>query len=331
MFQEKVSHPIKFCSFQKIQFFSSQEKLNKCLQQQDTETMTEERADRRPHEPNGNMDNTNGFMLTATEASSHDAATLDFHSNDLSHLAGSHELLSPNALDGNALLEEQQKFLIQALQLASSSAAAVAAVQSQFNTPEKRKELIDSILPTLEALKPAIRTSLSPEEDDRILKRRFRSAKNKALVADTRNTFVKGPFSKFEKVQVEAAIQEYLQEKGIPEPELYYLIHRKTPIIPTAGQGADSAMPLKNPYSAPEYNGFIGQVLERSKVNRSLDQLYWYMSRAYSVVRTEKKRWTPEEDERLKFLVQLKGRKWSEIEKEIGKTDAKVYQFTYFF
>jgi hypothetical protein len=275
----------------------------------------------------GSSDSMNTEFMADASANAADASNaIDDFRGTLGHLASSsHALINQDAMDGNALLEEQQKFLIQALQLASSSAAAVAAVQSQFNTPEKRKELIDSILPTLEALKPAIRTSLSPEEDDRILKKRFRSSKNAAVVADTRNTFVKGPFSKFEKVKVEAAIQEYLQEKGIPESELYYLIHRKTPIIPTAGQGADSSTPLKNPYSAPEYNGFIGQVLERSKVNRSLDQLYWYMSRAYSIVRTEKKRWTPEEDERLKFLVQLKGRKWSDIEKEIGKSDAKVF------
>lgn len=55
-----------------------------------------------------------------------------------------------------------------------------------------------------------------------------------------------------------------------------------------------------------------------------MDQLYWFMSRAYSDLRSEGRRWTEEEDAQLRSLVELKGRRWKEIERDMARTDCKV-------
>ena len=149
-----------------------------------------------------------------------------------------------------------------------------------------------------------LKSILTSTTDDRILKRKFKSKNVKGDAADL--NFIKGPWSNVEKARVSTAVDNYLKEKNIPKEDLQQLIHpRKS----------------KSQYST---KNFFQEILDSAKVNRSLDQLYWFMSRTFSDLESQGEKWTKEQDTKLRFLVQLKGHKWVEIEDELKRKDCRV-------
>eukprot|EP00842_Homolaphlyctis_polyrhiza_P001996 jgi/Hompol1/2798/HPOL_006164-RA len=158
--------------------------------------------------------------------------------------------------------------------------------------------------------------SIDPSKDDRVLSSQYLSNINRNNAISVRETYNKGLFSRFEKDQVQQAVSDYLRENNIPEADLHYLIRRRTKV-----QDVDGS---KSQYADKQYAGFVQNIRDRSRVNRSCDQLYWYLARAYANNRTNNRRWTPEQDKQLVDLVALKGQKWSEIERQIGMSDAKA-------
>lgn len=147
-----------------------------------------------------------------------------------------------------------------------------------------------------------LKSLLKSSNDDRILKRKFKSKKTKSQDLD----FVKGPWSKVEGARVTEAVENYLQEKDIPRDDLQSLIHPRK---------------FKSKYLN---SNFFQDILDSSKVNRTLDQLYWFMSRRFSSLDSQGEKWTREEDSKLRFLVELKGHKWADIQTEMNRKDCKV-------
>ncbi|KAI8926086.1 hypothetical protein BC831DRAFT_457892 [Entophlyctis helioformis] len=164
--------------------------------------------------------------------------------------------------------------------------------------------------------------AVDPSLDSRVLSSQYRSELNAKDVAAIRATYNQGIFTREERKRIDTAVDAYLAENGIPREDLHYLIHRRTKI--KNGADADTAFAPRNPYSDNKYSGFIAAVREASAVNRSVDQVYWFMSRAYSLNRTDRRRWTPEEDAALLHLVETKGQRWKEIERELGLSDVKA-------
>ncbi|KAJ3313859.1 RNA polymerase I enhancer binding protein [Boothiomyces sp. JEL0838] len=137
---------------------------------------------------------------------------------------------------------------------------------------------------------------------------------------EIKQTFNKGMFTKTERKLIDDAVERYLTEYDIPRSDLHFLIKRRTKISKkVVGSGYQDT----NPYSDKKYQGFINQIKDDSGVNRTVGQVYWFMARAYSIYNTGKQKWTAEEDEQLKQLVAVHGRKWTEIEQEMCRVGCK--------
>ncbi|KAJ3414392.1 RNA polymerase I enhancer binding protein [Chytridiales sp. JEL 0842] len=124
--------------------------------------------------------------------------------------------------------------------------------------------------------------------------------------------FDKGPYSLQEKAALKSAIDSYLSLKNIPREHIPYLLHRR--------KNKDG-----NPYSSSdEYRDFYEYIISASQINRPLDSLYYHLKSQYSEFRESVgTSWTPAEDVRLVELVLLKGRRWTEIEKEMCRIGCK--------
>ncbi|KAH6587707.1 hypothetical protein BASA50_011311 [Batrachochytrium salamandrivorans] len=130
-----------------------------------------------------------------------------------------------------------------------------------------------------------------------------------------------GPFSNLEKHRIGQAVDSYLLEYSVPREDLHYLINRRTKF--TAAGSSSSEFKSASMYADKKYSGFIASVRENAALNRTVDQVYWYMSRAYSTKRTGGARWTEEEDNMLRHLIATKGERYAEIEREMGRGDTK--------
>ncbi|KAJ3276413.1 Cyclin-D-binding Myb-like transcription factor 1 [Terramyces sp. JEL0728] len=137
---------------------------------------------------------------------------------------------------------------------------------------------------------------------------------------EAKQSFNKGMFSKTERNLIDEAVERYLTENEIPRSDLHFLIKRRTKV---SKKIVGSGFQDRNPYSDKKYQGFISQIKDDSGVNRTVGQVYWFMSRAYSIYNTGKQKWGPEEDERLKELVAIHGRKWTEIEQDMCRVGCK--------
>ncbi|KAJ3026743.1 RNA polymerase I enhancer binding protein, partial [Rhizophlyctis rosea] len=134
-------------------------------------------------------------------------------------------------------------------------------------------------------------------------------------------TFNKGPFTTWERQQIEHAVQHYIRLKSVPRDEFYMLCNRKI-VHDKNPNNADSPFAKKNPYNEPYYNDFWKTIAETAKLNRCLNHIHAFMVRKYSMSRNDGKRWTKEEDEELRRYRDL-GMKWSEIIRTLGRTGAK--------
>ncbi|KAI8906741.1 hypothetical protein EDD86DRAFT_209640 [Gorgonomyces haynaldii] len=162
-------------------------------------------------------------------------------------------------------------------------------------------------------------TKVNSAQDQRVLSQKFKSKYNKDDSQAVKPTYNHGLFTSREKQAVEQAIKKYMVEYEVPDEDLEYLVCRRSKIP----HHSDPNVFLHNPYSDKKYEGFLQQVLEKSQINRSLDQLYNYCSRKYRQNKTGGKRWSPEEDNELLRLVAEKGTRWKVIERLMGKTDVK--------
>jgi hypothetical protein len=147
----------------------------------------------------------------------------------------------------------------------------------------------------------------SPQTDDRILKKKFKTCINEKGNEPPKGSelpFIKGRFSTIEVDSIDKALEEYLKEKNLGREAISELIHSKK--------------------SKQKIKGFFRDILERSHVNRSVDQLYFYMARKYSEIPAQNEPWSQEEDVKLLKLVEFKGRKWKEISLELNRKDVKV-------
>ncbi|KAJ3328218.1 Cyclin-D-binding Myb-like transcription factor 1 [Blyttiomyces sp. JEL0837] len=123
----------------------------------------------------------------------------------------------------------------------------------------------------------------------------------------------KGTYTTLEVEAVEQAVQEYMKSKDIPSTDLEQLITRRTK--------KDG-----NPYAAPDYNDFIGQVLGISGINRTKNSLSDFLRNHYDTKRERVgQTWTPEEDAQLLELVSIKGQKWAEINELMGRLGCKEH------
>ncbi|KAJ3086649.1 RNA polymerase I enhancer binding protein [Quaeritorhiza haematococci] len=121
---------------------------------------------------------------------------------------------------------------------------------------------------------------------------------------------VKGTFTVTEKEAVHKAIMKYLKERSIPESDLELLIHRKSAPV-------GSTSPQDNPYNSAEYSDFYDYVHVESGIQRLRDSLYYYLTYRYNSAKGQGP-WTEEEDRMLLELV-AQGKKWSEIDRDIGR------------
>lgn len=178
-----------------------------------------------------------------------------------------------------------------------------------------RKNIDNVDIISISAPLPVKVRSIDPTKDTRLLSHEFRSSAASEKYASERSTYNQGKFTTFEKDAVERAVQLYLSEKSIPADDLPHLINRKS-----------KSNTSQNPYASKEYAGFIHNIQTTSAVNRSLDQLYWYMSRKYSPIAAnggERRKWTQEEDKLiLKYYEELAGN-WVKIDKLIGRANTR--------
>ncbi|KAJ3012856.1 hypothetical protein HKX48_006057 [Thoreauomyces humboldtii] len=137
---------------------------------------------------------------------------------------------------------------------------------------------------------------------------------NNAAEHDTYlDSYSTGRFHKLEREAIDRAVDIYLDEHGIPRSDLPRLLRRKT----KAGDA--------NPYADRKYENWIKNITRISKVNRTLLQTQIFMKRAYNdtLVVEPRTRWTDEDDERLLELLLLKGPKWEEIDRAMGRDNTR--------
>jgi hypothetical protein len=189
-----------------------------------------------------------------------------------------------------------------------------SAYQKIYKEQAKEFELneLKDVLPFMKVSKVKL------ELDQRATSSKWRSRKSN-VTGKEETTFNSGMFSLIERERVATAIQEYLVDYGLSKEDLPYLIRPKLK-TPTGGS---------NPFT--EHHGFSARIRERAKVNRSIAQVYFYLIKSYSeykVAGDPRTEWSPEDDERLKKYIQLKGvGKWTEIERLLGRDGAKVKHF----
>lgn len=157
-------------------------------------------------------------------------------------------------------------------------------------------------------------------KESRTLASRFISSATKKDSLEERTSFNQGTFSKLERQAIEVALNNFLDEHQIPQGDLPLLLHRKSKASIMPGIAGDNIM---NQYASKEYVGFVSAVREASGLNRTVDQVYYYLSRAYSEVRTPYKKWTKDQDRQLLALYNAKGPRWREISLELGMTDVR--------
>ncbi|KAH9246243.1 hypothetical protein BSLG_007009 [Batrachochytrium salamandrivorans] len=206
--------------------------------------------------------------------------------------------------------------------LARAAAAAAASEAEESHHRPKRATAIRTPRATLPQSAVMI-PSADPINDTRILSQKYIKTLNvKGSQADAlRATYNMGPFSNLEKHRIGQAVDSYLLEYSVPREDLHYLINRRTKF--TAAGSSSSEFKSASMYADKKYSGFIASVRENAALNRTVDQVYWYMSRAYSTKRTGGARWTEEEDNMLRHLIATKGERYAEIEREMGRGDTK--------
>ncbi|KAL5033228.1 hypothetical protein BDV3_000238 [Batrachochytrium dendrobatidis] len=201
-------------------------------------------------------------------------------------------------------------------------AAAAAATSESETIPSRQKSLLlhrpsSAVIPQSAVMVP----SADPINDTRILSQKYiKTLHVTGKEADAlRASYNQGPFSNLERHRVDEVVEAFMLEHNIPRKDLHYLINRRTDFSSKSGlDPKTSAM-----YNDKKFSGFIANVREAAALNRTVDQLYWYMSRAYSNKRSGGSRWTEEEDDMLRHLISIKGERYAEIEREMGRSDIK--------
>eukprot|EP00842_Homolaphlyctis_polyrhiza_P002576 jgi/Hompol1/3319/HPOL_006468-RA len=150
--------------------------------------------------------------------------------------------------------------------------------------------------------------------DDRVLSWRFMTGVDRDELLRVRGTYNSGSLTMFERERIELAVQEYLAEHEIPRHDLHALIFRKTKFDGPNGPEAK--------FSSPIYCGFIRNIRQRAAINRTVDQVMWYMSRVYTKYRAIGRPWTPEEDDQILSLHAL-GMGFRAIGRKIERADIK--------
>ncbi|KAJ3045763.1 Cyclin-D-binding Myb-like transcription factor 1 [Rhizophlyctis rosea] len=159
------------------------------------------------------------------------------------------------------------------------------------------------------------RTQLAPTEDHRIHSKSWHIPEFRIELS----TYDKGPFTTYERQQIERAVTSYLTDKSIPRSDLHLLINKriKHPSMTHALEVGG-----RNPYKSAEYADFLPYVVEKSGVNRDVRHTYEFLSRTYSTCRNDWKPWTDEDDAVLKALRE-RGMKWSDIMRDMGRSNVK--------
>ena len=206
---------------------------------------------------------------------------------------------------------------------ASKPAVNVASLHKRYATIEFKKPASPKA-PKIEAankvgMKITSARFIDTSTDTRKLSQHFKMYK-KEPDPDIRaeaHTFTQGRFSATEKDAIKKAIYKYADLKDIQENDFRELVHRR------------SKFDRENPYKDKAYDDFYDFVHREAAVNRSKDQIYWCMRRMYAEP-SEKGAWTEEQDRWLCELVAIKGQKWTEIEREMGRTNSRVGLLWYY-
>jgi hypothetical protein len=162
--------------------------------------------------------------------------------------------------------------------------------------------------------------SIDTSKDSRKLSHEFRSGSNFLEVGQERGTYNQGRFTTAERNAIDQSAKSYLKANLIPENDLIHLINRRqTNVVIPLG------MPTDNPYSSDQFKGFFKDIQSGAAINRSLDQVYWYMSRAYNSNKSIKRtNFTEEEDERICEYYRTLGPKWAKIDSFVGRPDCRL-------
>lgn len=193
------------------------------------------------------------------------------------------------------------------------NSCALIPLSTKGNTPVLAPET-----PKTNALKVKKVDSLL---DTRVLSNTFRAKLSKDKTDETRITYTQGTFSTYERSQIQLAVDSYLAEFSIPADDLHFLVNRHTKDKSLAlgtcqlilGAICEETIGV-NPYASREHDGFMRHVSSKSQLNRSLDQIYWHMSRRYNAAWAEQReRWTDEDDTRLLALHTQRGAKWKVV------------------
>ena len=154
--------------------------------------------------------------------------------------------------------------------------------------------------------------------DNRILSKKMKPGKDDD-VQELMKTYNSGPFSEREKEIVDRTFRQILNELQVPLQDAAIIITPKSSRL-TPEQ--------RNQYKAKEYRKVMNTVCERAGVNRTVSQIYFFLRHKYDQLRngtTERTKWTQEEDNQLKTLIERFGEgNWVKIEKILCKAGAKV-------
>ena len=154
--------------------------------------------------------------------------------------------------------------------------------------------------------------------DTRILSKKMKPGKDDD-VEELMKTYNSGPFSEREKEIVDRTFRQILNDLQVPLQDAAIIITPKSSRL-TPEQ--------RNQYKAKEYRKVMNTVCERAGVNRTVSQIYFFLRHKYDQLRngtTERTKWTKEEDNQLKTLIERFGEgNWVKIEKILCKAGAKV-------
>lgn len=152
------------------------------------------------------------------------------------------------------------------------------------------------------------------EQDDRPPSNEYTTVKNASVHSKYNDTYNKGPFTTTEKNAVKEALEEFMRDNGISKADLPMLFMRSKSVVNQK----------QNMFKGRrEWTSWLIKVYKKCNLNRTLTQFSHHIRRAFRDNLSKGAPWTKEEDDALIGLYALKGSKWGEIERELGRRNAR--------